>query len=140
MRREPLQWRTLALFLITTEFKIKNNIRQIKMINIELKSMQTWNSVRIEWAKGRANVNRRSFTTCAKNAIFANQLHANARIHVHITVHSFVRWVSGRRFLCKKSDFCVFQTDATSQIQVSIHTNNAFNVKHNSKAQILFKS
>lgn len=28
-----------APFLITTEFKIKNNIRQIKMINIELKSM-----------------------------------------------------------------------------------------------------
>lgn len=29
-----------ALFLITAEFTIKNNIRQIRMINIELKSME----------------------------------------------------------------------------------------------------
>lgn len=32
-----------APFLITAEFTIKNNIRQIKMINIELKSMEMKN-------------------------------------------------------------------------------------------------
>lgn len=55
------EFERFALFLITAEFTIKNNIRQIEMINIELKSMENeklWNLLFSVYRRA-TNVNRK---------------------------------------------------------------------------------